>query len=1034
MDKNKVIESAAKLIAKGQLDKAAKEFQRALEVDPDDVRILQKLAELDQKMGRHTEAADCFERVAKTYASQGFYLKAVALYKQVLKVVERIEVNVKLAELYQQLGLIGDATKEWQNVASYYEKIGDLKASLDTLKKLVDLDPDNVAARIRLGEQYARQDNFVEAVTELRRAAEYLKRNGRTDDYLRVAERISHLDQGDAALARELAESYLARGDSKRALAKLQICFKANPRDLQTLQMLARAFQELGQINKTVSVLKELARLHFDAQRFEDAQSVFEQVAELAPDDGDVKASLRQIAFQLQGPQSRQDTTPGTPIPAALRNSAPGRASASATPPKPPPKSSPTLQAAPISPSSAGSARGPSSKPPAPVSRPPTPAARAPAPSAPPPPNTSPGSMAPSSPSSAVPKLLKETDVYVKYGLHEKALDHLARIFSLDPDSTEAHEKAKTLALAMKRPAAAMESLARLVKLYSARSDPRADACKAELRKLDPKHPALQLSANLSVVSEGRSPFDEKTNVDAPRRRASSAFDLGASESGEITVAEVLHHLDTSGPLPVPRSPPPGEFPLSNEPAANGPITQPIDRSVYAAEAIAELDEQESALVEEVEPVLSQEKRHAAAIDALRDEDAFAADLAEADFYVDAGLAEDARAILEGILLAEPDHEGANKRLAALGASPEEEAKDESLRTLLDARPVPKAIASDADSLAAELAAELASEVADLAVAADDAPIDAQRIEAMSSTSEITGGGLRSQVQEAIRREDAQTHYDLGIAYKEMGLLDDAIAEFELALQFGGGVRKIDCIVILAVCAMEKGKPQDAVAVLRRSLEEPGLNPPALRALAYELGQAYEALGDRQQALEQYKAIERSERGFRDVAARIQRLGGTISAPIAARPKTGPIQTSGQPSGAAGARPGSGRIPFDAAGSTGARPASGRIFSDGPSSVPPAAGAAGARPASGRILSDGPASAPAAPAPSVPAEPSPSAPTRPPSGRVIVDPSLGAHEPLDPDEPAPGELGASDDDALTQPQPGTPEEISVRRNRKIGFI
>src|SRR3954462_12000205 len=295
MDKNKVMESAAKLISKGQFDKAVKEFQRVLEVDPDDVRVLQKLAELYQKMNRKAEAADCFEKVAKTYSAQGFYLKAVALYKQVLKVIDRVEVNVRLAELYQQLGLVGDATKEWQTVSAYYDKIGDTKASLDTLKKLVDLDPDNVAARIRLGEQYARQDNLVEAVAELRRAAQYLQRHSRQDDYLRVAERISHLDQADVGLARELAEQYLGRGDSKRALAKLQICFKANPRELSTLQMLARAFQELGQTSKTVSVLKELARVHLDEGRTDEARKAYAQAQELAPDDAELRQAVQSL-------------------------------------------------------------------------------------------------------------------------------------------------------------------------------------------------------------------------------------------------------------------------------------------------------------------------------------------------------------------------------------------------------------------------------------------------------------------------------------------------------------------------------------------------------------------------------------------------------------------------------------------------------------------------------------------------------------------------------------------------------------------
>src|SRR5229473_6850162 len=132
------------------------------------------------------------------------------------------------------------------------------------------------------------KNKVIEAVAELRRAAQYLQRNGRQDDYLRVAERISHLDQADAGLARELAESYLSRGDSKRALAKLQICFKANPRDLGTLQMLARAFQELGQVSKTVSVLKELARVHVDAGRGADARKTYQQALELAPDDAEV--------------------------------------------------------------------------------------------------------------------------------------------------------------------------------------------------------------------------------------------------------------------------------------------------------------------------------------------------------------------------------------------------------------------------------------------------------------------------------------------------------------------------------------------------------------------------------------------------------------------------------------------------------------------------------------------------------------------------------------------------------------------------
>ncbi|MFL5312572.1 MAG: tetratricopeptide repeat protein, partial [Myxococcales bacterium] len=400
MDKSKVIESASKLIVKGQFEKAVKEYQRVLEVDPDDVRVLQKLAELYQKMKKQSEAADCFEKVARTYAAQGFYLKAVALYKQVLKVVERVEVNVRLAELYQQLGLIGDATKEWQTVAAHHEKTGDHKASLDALKKLVDLDPDNIASRIRLGEQYARQENPVEAVAELRRAAQYLQRNGRTDDYLRVAERISHLDQSDTALARELAEHFLSRGDSKRALSKLQICFKANPRDLNTLQMLAKAFQDLGQTSKTVSVLKELGRVHADSGRADEARRTYAQAAELAPDDADIRAGLQSVASIRPAPATARPAPPIAPKP----RTAPVAQGAGAT------TRHAQLSSAPLKP-----------PPPARVAEPPS--------------------------SSSIPKLLKETDVYIKYGLHDKAQGHLRRILAGDPDHLDARERVKSIAL-----------------------------------------------------------------------------------------------------------------------------------------------------------------------------------------------------------------------------------------------------------------------------------------------------------------------------------------------------------------------------------------------------------------------------------------------------------------------------------------------------------------------------------------------------------------------------------------------------------
>ena len=92
---------------------------------------------------------------------------------------------------------------------------------------------------------------------------------------------------------------------------------------------------------------------------------------------------------------------------------------------------------------------------------------------------------------SQVPKLLKETEVYVKYGVHDKATEHLRRIFSVDPDNLDAHEKAKTVALAMGNTEEAVASLSTLLRLCTQKRDPRAAAVRAELQALkSPSAPA----------------------------------------------------------------------------------------------------------------------------------------------------------------------------------------------------------------------------------------------------------------------------------------------------------------------------------------------------------------------------------------------------------------------------------------------------------------------------------------------------------------------------------------------------------------
>src|SRR5882757_40990 len=315
------MDAARKFVDRGQIDKAVKEYLRIVHEDPKDVRVWLKIGDLYAKKGAKQDAIETYLKVARFYHDQGFFLKAVAVYKQILKLDPRlVDVSLKLAELYRQLGLMSEAMLHFETVAAHFHREGNTKEALATVKKLVDLDPENIATRIKLAELYSKEGLLDEAATQFTHACEQLRRQGRQDDFLKVAERLLWHKPDNHALNRELAGLYLRRNDPRRALQKLQACFKADPRDVETLGLLAQAFQALDQKAKTVSVLKELARIHNENKQRDKAADVFRKILEFVPNDPD--------ALQFLGPQQKPAVAPApqqpaprgqTQLPAAVR-------------------------------------------------------------------------------------------------------------------------------------------------------------------------------------------------------------------------------------------------------------------------------------------------------------------------------------------------------------------------------------------------------------------------------------------------------------------------------------------------------------------------------------------------------------------------------------------------------------------------------------------------------------------------------------------------------------------------------------------
>ncbi|MBE7415724.1 MAG: tetratricopeptide repeat protein [Deltaproteobacteria bacterium] len=259
--KEKLIDKAQKLVQKGYLDKAIAEYRAAVDTDPRDVSIRLKIGDLFVKLGRKEEAIKEYTEVAKANAQRGFYLKAIAVYKQILKLDDSIEVHNKLAELYTKQRLIADAISEYSYIVTYFERRGKSAEVLDLLKKMVEVDPDNTGVRLKLAEIYQRMSFDKDAMAE----------------YSLIFDRL------------------VSQGKLDRAEKMYQGLHNSSPANEQVIAGLAEVYRLKGDNAQRVKFLKALLRSYNASARTEDAKKTALTISEISPNDPDAAVFLKKM-------------------------------------------------------------------------------------------------------------------------------------------------------------------------------------------------------------------------------------------------------------------------------------------------------------------------------------------------------------------------------------------------------------------------------------------------------------------------------------------------------------------------------------------------------------------------------------------------------------------------------------------------------------------------------------------------------------------------------------------------------------------
>lgn len=125
-------------------------------------------------------------------------------------------------------------------------------------------------------------------------------------------------------------------------------------------------------------------------------------------------------------------------------------------------------------------------------------------------------------------------------------------------------------------------------------------------------------------------------------------------------------------------------------------------------------------------------------------------------------------------------------------------------------------------------------------------------------------------VREQVLADDASSHYDLGMTYRQMGLLDEAVAEFRMAAR--DPEFSIKCTDMLGRCLLERGDFGAAIAEFERGLALPELTSESAIAFRYSLGLVLEASGRPMESLEHFEAVFAMQPNYPDVAAKIREL------------------------------------------------------------------------------------------------------------------------------------------------------------------